>query len=317
MYTSASASKVARDKDAKRRGKYAPPSVTSFNIRCSGKIHRVSVNWRGRIKFHNHTKDELKALRVFGKLGDTQCGCLEVIMWMKDKYEPAKKPEMRDLWKEVRSVKFNRTKNREEVSTSKSITLDSRRDSIRSIMSGRDFASKLVYPGASDSGPYGHMGPGSGKRVYFDISAGPRLREEPSLIQGKMLMTYSTSGKWKSGEFKVEIRVPIIWSAWYKYGVGVVQGLVVTDIKDKDWSSKDVLTVEVGRCVESKLGRPEIVPWLAKISRVVTTSKKRTYPTPTNPTVTEYWKVTEWVFALGEPNEEKLPQDVYKPTHPL
>jgi hypothetical protein len=48
-------------------------------VRCSGTLHTCTVTPCGRITFHGHTREELRALRTMRALGDQTCGCLGLI----------------------------------------------------------------------------------------------------------------------------------------------------------------------------------------------------------------------------------------------
>lgn len=53
--------------------------VNEFRVRCSGKLHRIAVLSNDKIVIRDHSRDELKAMRLFKTLGDNQCKCLDVL----------------------------------------------------------------------------------------------------------------------------------------------------------------------------------------------------------------------------------------------
>jgi len=59
--------------------------TTTGQIRCSGKMHKISIAHGGRITLHNHTREELTAERILAALGGELCRCSQFLkLWRTD-----------------------------------------------------------------------------------------------------------------------------------------------------------------------------------------------------------------------------------------
>lgn len=54
----------------------------TFTTRCEGRIHRVTVTPRGRIRWHNHNPKEVAKLHRAAIVTGVYCGCVNVLRWM-------------------------------------------------------------------------------------------------------------------------------------------------------------------------------------------------------------------------------------------
>ncbi|MBT9147971.1 MAG: hypothetical protein DDT32_01740 [Syntrophomonadaceae bacterium] len=52
---------------------------TSVNVRCSGRMHKISIMPGGAFVLHNHTKAEIAAERILAALGSDLCRCVQVL----------------------------------------------------------------------------------------------------------------------------------------------------------------------------------------------------------------------------------------------
>ncbi|MBT9140623.1 MAG: hypothetical protein DDT30_01201 [Dehalococcoidia bacterium] len=52
---------------------------TSVNVRCSGRMHKISIMPDGAFVLHNHTKAEIDAERILAALGGGLCRCVQVL----------------------------------------------------------------------------------------------------------------------------------------------------------------------------------------------------------------------------------------------
>lgn len=53
--------------------------IITGQVRCSGRMHRISIPTKGPIKLHNHTRAELVAERIMIALGGQPCRCIQVL----------------------------------------------------------------------------------------------------------------------------------------------------------------------------------------------------------------------------------------------
>jgi hypothetical protein len=65
-------------RNARRSRKSSEARRSTITIRCCGRLHRVTKIADGPLVFHDHTRDELNALRVLRALGDNGCACLGI-----------------------------------------------------------------------------------------------------------------------------------------------------------------------------------------------------------------------------------------------
>ena len=54
-------------------------NIVTGHIRCSGKMHRISIPAKGPIMLYNHTRAELAAERIMVALGAQPCRCMQVL----------------------------------------------------------------------------------------------------------------------------------------------------------------------------------------------------------------------------------------------
>ncbi len=64
----------------------------SVNVRCSGRMHKISIMPGGAFVLHNHTKAEITTERIFLALGGEPCRCVQILdiwqnlsIWQKGK----------------------------------------------------------------------------------------------------------------------------------------------------------------------------------------------------------------------------------------
>lgn len=285
------------------------PKPFDFRVRCSGELHEVTVHYRGRVTFHRHSRQELRALRVFDKLGDKQCGCIDVIKWLADLKSNTRKPELNKLLRDCDNARSARNEAKPHRLTERlsgayltiseyvRSQLADRGDNINEAVRQARF-NLAAYPGATSVGPYKNMGPESGySRIDFTTSAGPCELHPPSCM-GQMRMNYAKSGAWKPESFDAEFRLPLLWPCWWRGGIGVVEGMVVLDLPGRrstwtlptppDHGLHAVLAV----VQDDELGRPRLVRRHALLRRELILEKK-TWPTPTQPA--DAWRIAHWL----------------------
>jgi len=56
-----------------------PSQTTTGQIRCSGRMHQISIAPGGRVTLHNHTREELTAERILVALGGELCRCSQFL----------------------------------------------------------------------------------------------------------------------------------------------------------------------------------------------------------------------------------------------
>lgn len=75
-----------------------PPDEVTIRIRCSGRIHRVTMRRHGRVTLHDHTKADLRARETLGALGGKPPECLRVMGMVKGRYAEYRRSECEHLY---------------------------------------------------------------------------------------------------------------------------------------------------------------------------------------------------------------------------
>ncbi|MBT9147970.1 MAG: hypothetical protein DDT32_01739 [Syntrophomonadaceae bacterium] len=90
----------------------------NVNLRCSGRMHKISIMPGGAFVLHNHTKAEIDAERILAALGGEPCRCVQILdVWrqqndwrkIKEKFLPV---GLRPSFREASALFENRKRQR-------------------------------------------------------------------------------------------------------------------------------------------------------------------------------------------------------------
>ena len=208
----------------------ATATTAKVKVRCSGKLHTITVTESGAIVLHDHHQG---TDRAFVALGGEKCRCLQVLeAWrLRDRAKlPAGLRPALDA-----AIKV--TQHRRSVSAYVDpLTVPIvHRARQRVITAAEKMLSECGYRRSQSSWAGGdHM-----------ISVG--VSDDPG-ISGSSDRVWSDNGKWSGTDSSVSATVPLAWfSRIYRRGLAVINGCFVLDIIAEDGKSITVLAGKQGR----------------------------------------------------------------------
>ena len=256
---------------ARRRARLAGPKRSMARIRCSGKIHVVSWTEFGSIVAHDHTKDELEAMRTFKNLGDQQCQCLDMVDSLRN--GRSERREFRDLVNLQRKIRANRgarsiwhnddfqpkQKKSRSYSMPEKMVHEAKSTVCHKIATY--FSSGHVhYPGLNSEKSRGTFGQYK-TETFVGFTQGHRVDE--MLVMGEPEFEVDKKTGRKTGKMNVNVVTSLSWLTLNAIGLGVVDGMLVAGIVARGGAT----TVIVGRVImDRETGfKPTVKSWVARV----------------------------------------------------
>ena len=198
-------------------------SVTC-RVRCSGKLHRITLMESGHLVFHDH--ESIKAEEVLYVLGGERCRCLEVLHLWRERNAvkrgivcsrlPAK------LWDAyVAAVKLSEERGRVATDPGDHLSLPLRGRLIKRIRG-------CVFEAIGKCNYRRSKSRWAGGAHYDSVLIGT-----PASISGESIKVWSANTGWSGTNSAIYITVPSSWYCnIYRRGLAVVEGMFVLDVVD-------------------------------------------------------------------------------------
>ena len=186
--------------------------VTTVQVRCSGALHRITLDQNGRLALHDHKKSDHE--HAFAALGGQPCRCIEV----------------RQAWQRGNRAKLPQ-KLRKKMDDAILIK-QSRMDSNNGDPLDMPIIYRLnlrikaaVHQLLNSCGYRKTQSTWAGGNHYVSVAIG-----DPD-ISGESDIVWSSNGKWSGTNSTFSVQVPARWyTKVYKRGIGVVDGIFVLEL---------------------------------------------------------------------------------------
>lgn len=238
--------------------------LVTAKVRCSGKLHKISLAENGKLIFHDHDKDFFVRERTYKNLGGEPCRCYKILEAWKELLKGNKTPviipqELKKFLKEKKALGYKRRFNRSQnLDPLREYTLRER-IKIRTRNLAKEELNKCKYRRSQSTWAGGEH------EIYIYTC----LSSSDVEIYGASDKVWSSNGKWAGNNSYIKAVIPLYWiPRVYNRGIAAVEGNFVLDVLEELPDGYIVLAGKQGRGFEVHLWKAKItdnkIKWLER-----------------------------------------------------